>query len=78
MACAMSKHQMKSSNACVTLATGDSDVNTQTLTNARKPLNNVMIVGHACTDRKVQILIMMCTASVTNITSMTRDPTAIL
>ena len=51
MACAMSKHQMESSNVSVTLATGDSDVNTKTLTNARKPLNNVMVVGLASTDR---------------------------
>ena len=67
---------METSNVSVTLATGDSDVNTQTLTNASEPLNNVMIVGRACTDREVQILITMCTVSVTNLGSMTGDHTA--
>ena len=69
MASAMSKHQMEPSHASVTLATGDSDVNTQILTNARKPLNNVTIVGHACIDKEVQILLTMCSANVTNLKS---------
>ena len=66
---------MEPSHASVTLATGDSDVNTQILTNARKPLNNVTIVGHACIDKEVHILLTMCSANVTKMTSMTGDHT---
>ena len=66
---------MGTSNASVTLATGDSDVNTQTLMNAKMSLNNVTIVGHAYTDKMVQTLLTMWDASVTNLTSIPRNHT---
>ena len=66
----MNKHQMGTSDAFVTLATGGPDVNTQALTDAKKLLTSVSIVGHAITEKAFQAL---CTAPVTNLTSMTQQ-----